>query len=285
MGCAGTAIKGSSVMRVQDLGQLDGPVLLFGGPYSNLPATRALIAKARALGIGADHMICTGDLVAYCASPKETVAEIRALGCAVVAGNCEKQLAANALHCGCGFEEGSACDLLSAGWYAHANARIGAADRQWMAALPDILCFHHQGRRCAVIHGGVRDISRFLWPVSPEAAFQEELDHVRAVIGPVDMVIAGHCGIAFQRDIGAIQWLNAGVIGMPPNNGRPKAQYAVLRGGTAEILELSFDHASAARQMAEHGLTQGYDRALLSGYWPSEDVLPPSLRRSALASG
>ena len=107
----------------------------------------------------------------------------------------------------------------------------------------------------------------------------------KLMLQSLDMVIAGHSGIAFQRDIGAIQWLNAGVIGMPPNNGRPKTQYAVLRGGTAEFLELSFDYASAARQMAEHGLTQGYDRALLSGYWPSEDVLPPSLRRSALASG
>ncbi len=37
--------------------------------------------------------------------------------------------------------------------------------------------------------------------------------------------------------------------------------------------------------MERAGLTQGYHSALRSGYWPSEDVLPPELRRAALASG
>ena len=34
-----------------DLGALDGPVLVFGGPYGNLEATEALLAKAESLGI------------------------------------------------------------------------------------------------------------------------------------------------------------------------------------------------------------------------------------------
>lgn len=31
----------------------------------------------------------------------------------LIAGSCEENLAAGALDCGCGFEEGTACDLLS----------------------------------------------------------------------------------------------------------------------------------------------------------------------------
>ncbi len=270
-------------MFVQDLGQLDGPVLLFGGPYSNLPATQALMAVARELGIGAGHMICTGDLVAYCGEPAQTVAAIRASGCAVVAGNCEKQLAAYEMDCGCGFDEGSACDLLSAGWYAHADQAIGAEDRKWMADLPDIARFTHQSRRIAVIHGGVTDISRFLWPTSPEADFAEEIARLTALVGPVDMVVSGHCGMAFTRGIGAVEWVNAGVIGMPPHDGRPETQYAVLRDGEVGVERLNYDHAAAAESMRERGLS--YDRALLTGYWPSEEVLPPDLRRPALASG
>ena len=53
------------------------PILVFGGPYSNLRATRALIAEAHRLGIPGDRAICTGDVVAYCAEPEETVAAIR----------------------------------------------------------------------------------------------------------------------------------------------------------------------------------------------------------------
>ena len=272
-------------MRVQDLGRLDRSVLFFGGPYSNLPATRALMDIAQGYGVGASQMICTGDIVAYCGEPAGTVAVIRELGCPVVAGNCEKQLAAYQMDCGCGFEEGSACDLLSAGWYGHADKAIGAGDRAWMGALPDIVTFTHRGRRAAVIHGGVTDVSRFLWPVSPEEAFAEELDHLHRVAGPVDLVIAGHCGIPFQRCVGDIEWINAGVIGMPPHDGRPETRYAVLTNGEVRIEPLAYDYAAAAQAMRAQGLTQGYDSALLSGYWPSEEVLPLALRRSARASG
>ena len=43
---------------------LDGPALIFGGPYSNLQATAAVLAEAARLGIPAAHIICTGDLIA-----------------------------------------------------------------------------------------------------------------------------------------------------------------------------------------------------------------------------
>ena len=128
-------------MKPLELGIRDSSLLLFGGPYSNLQATQALFDQVRLRGIAADHVICTGDVVAYCAAPVETVARVRASGCTVVAGNCELQLAAGAMDCGCGFDEGSACDLLSAGWFAHATARVGQAERQWMAGLPEIAVF------------------------------------------------------------------------------------------------------------------------------------------------
>lgn len=272
-------------MHVQDLGQLDRPVLLFGGPYSNLPALRALGDLAQERGIAGGDMICTGDCVAYCGQPAETVAEIRRLGCPVVAGNCEKQLANDEMDCGCGFEEGSTCDLLSAGWFAHADKAIGKGDRVWMGGLPDIITFWHHGRRCAVIHGGVTQISRFIWEVSSEEVFAEEIEYLQEVVGPFDMIVAGHSGVPFQRRIGGVDWLNAGVIGMPPNDGTPQVRFALLAEGRAEIHRLSYDYEAAVAAMCAKGLTQGYHTALQTGYWPSEDVLPPALRRSALASG
>ena len=50
---------------------------MFGGPYSNVRAVTALRARAAELGIQASRTICTGDVVAYCAEPEETVALIR----------------------------------------------------------------------------------------------------------------------------------------------------------------------------------------------------------------
>lgn len=265
-------------MRVADLGELNGPVLLFGGPYSNLPALEALIAEAARRAIPPGGMICTGDVVAYCAQPAETVARIRALGCAVVAGNCERQLASGAPDCGCGFEDGTACDLLSAGWYGFADARAGAEDRRWMRDLPDLAVFRHGGKRYGVVHGGVTDIARFLWSVSPDDAFAQEMAAFARIAGPVDAIVAGHCGIPFVRHLGAGTWINAGVIGMPPNDGRPQTRYAVLSEGEVAVIELNYDAAAAQAAMQTAGLTQGYHTALCSGYWPSEDVLPPALR-------
>lgn len=272
-------------MKIEDLGNLHGDVLLFGGPYSNVQATEAVFIEAAARGVAAENVICTGDVVAYCAKPAETVALVRASGIAVVAGNCERQLAAGAMDCGCGFEAGTTCDVLSAGWYAHADQAIGTEDRAWMADLPDVVVFTHNYRRVAVIHGGVTDIARFLWSVSDEAVFAEEVALLQAEVGDVDIVVAGHSGLAFEREVAGVHWINAGVIGMPPHDGTQDTAFAVLSERGVALLSLRYDVEAAFADMQQAGLRQGYDRALLSGRWPSEDVLPDQLRLGPLASG
>jgi len=262
-----------------DLGELKGDVLLFGGPYSNLQASQALMDWADRTGIARSHRICTGDLVAYCADPVATVALMRARGGPVIAGNCEQQLAAAAPDCGCGFEQGSTCALLAKDWYAFANAEIEPEQRAYMAALPTRLVFRHMNRRYAVIHGGAGDISRFLWPTDRDEVFRQEIKLLQKDLGVIDGVICGHSGLAFQRRIDGVDWINAGVIGLPPHDGSPETRFAVLGAGGLRFERLNYDAATAAAAMRAAGLVQGYDRALLSGHWPSEDVLPMALRR------
>ncbi|MFM7419705.1 MAG: metallophosphoesterase family protein, partial [Alphaproteobacteria bacterium] len=78
----------------------DGPLLVFGGPYSNLQATRAVLTEATRRGIPARRVICTGDVVAYGADAAACCDLITASGIWVIAGNCEENLAAGALDCG-----------------------------------------------------------------------------------------------------------------------------------------------------------------------------------------
>jgi predicted phosphodiesterase len=272
-------------MKHIDLGTLDGPLLIFGGPYSNAQALGEVIRVAQTQGIPAERMICTGDVVAYCGGPARSVAQMRALGCPVVAGNCEIQLGSGAPDCGCGFDEGTECDLLSAGWYGFASKALGAADKAWMAALPDLLSFMHHGARYAVIHGGLSDVARFIWSSSDAAVFEQEWAAVSDAIGPVDHIIAGHSGVPFLKTTPQGQWINAGVIGMPPHDGRQQTRFAILDGGEVQIGRLSYDAQGAAEDMLHAGLPDGYRRGLLTGYWPSEDVLPLDLRMPSLASG
>src|SRR6516164_4349818 len=93
--------------------RVDRPVMVLGGPYGNLEATRAALAEAARLKISSDRIVCTGDVVAYGADPAATVALVRATVGHVVMGNCEASIAA-APDCGCGFPAGSRCEQLSA---------------------------------------------------------------------------------------------------------------------------------------------------------------------------
>ena len=130
-----------------NIGSLDGPVLVFGGRYGNLQATTAILTVARSRNIPGKNIICTGDVVAYCGDAKATVDVIRDAAIHVVMGNCEESLGNDSSDCGCGFEEGSACDLLSAQWFAHASQALDDDAKRWMFNLPRQLTFEMNGRK------------------------------------------------------------------------------------------------------------------------------------------
>ncbi|MDB5365552.1 MAG: Radical domain protein [Rhodospirillales bacterium] len=253
-----------------------GPLFVLGGPYGNLDATRAALDEAGRRGVR--DLLCTGDLVAYCADAAETVALLRASGAAIVAGNVERQLAAEAEDCGCGFEEGSACDALSARWWQHARAMIDRDTRAWMGTLPDRIDVQWAHTRFSAIHGGAREISKFLFASTDDPTFAAELD----LLG-TDGVIAGHCGLPFVRELfdGRV-WLNAGAVGLPANDGTPRVWCAQLtpqgEGIEIETIALDYDPAPAAARMRQAALPEAYAEALTSGLWPSLDILPAAER-------
>ena len=258
---------------VQPLGELRGPVLIFGGCYSNLQATQALRQQAERLGIAPAQVICNGDLVAYCGDPQATVDLIRDWGISVVQGNCEQSLAENADDCGCGFDQGSACSLLSVAWYRYACQHVDANSRAWMAELPASLSFQLSGRTFLLVHGGLSSNNRFIFESSPVTEFEFELTQTDA-----DVVIGGHSGLPFGRQLGSRYWLNSGVIGMPANDATTDGWYLVLQ-PSAEGVEcrwyrLNYAADQASRQMRAAGLPGAYADALQSGLWPSMDVLP-----------
>ncbi len=251
-----------------------GAVFLFGGCYSNLQATRALLDEARRLGIPPERTICTGDVVAYGADPAATVDLVRAAGFHVVMGNCEESLGARAQDCGCGFTAGSACDRLSAAWYSHADAMLDEDSRRWMRSLPRRIDLLIDRRRLAVVHGSPDRINAFVFGSTSD-------DELRQLVhgAGCDGVIGGHCGIPFTRVVGGLLWHNPGAIGVPANDGTPRVWFSVLEPGDADIeirhLPLEYEHGAAAAAMRAARLPDGYADALSSGLWPSLDILPP----------
>lgn len=254
-----------------------GPLLLFGGPYSNFEATLAMRGVAERLSIPPERVICTGDVVAYCAAPEETVQLIRDWGCHVIKGNCEVSLAERAPDCGCGFEDGTICDRLAKGWYSFADELISDASRGWMRTLPSSLTFTLAGQRLCAIHGGVSEINRFIFASTPASDKRAELESAEA-----DIMIAGHCGIPFMEKLGSKVWVNPGVIGMPANDGTRDGWYGLIEQDGADLTfsihRLAYNAEAAARQMHERDGAKPYAEALVTGLWPSLDVLPPDER-------
>ena len=264
-----------------DLGLLEGPLLIFGGPYGNLPATKAIRRVAEQRDIPPERIICTGDLVAYCAEPEETVHLLRDWGVRIVMGNCEESLADRALDCGCGFETGTTCSALSTEWFRYVDNKISDENRLWMGNLPQKLTFTLAGRRLAVVHGGVTQINRFLFASTPAEVKAAELE---ALDADVDGVIAGHCGIPFGQLVAGKVWLNAGVIGMPANDGTQDGWYLLIE-PVGEKLQahwhrLTYPAEQARQAMLKAGLASGYADTIISGLWPSEDVLPDREKRN-----
>lgn len=250
----------------------DSPVMFVGGPYSNREATEAAVNAARSLGIPPRQVVCTGDVVAYGADPAATVDLVREAGWWVVKGNCEENLAAGALDCGCGFPAGSACERLSTSWFAHAAASLDKDALAWMGVLPRRIDVVIGGNRLAVIHGGASRIAEYIF-ASTEAS--TKLEQILSL--GCDGVVAGHCGLPFTQVIADKLWHNAGAIGMPANDGTPRTWYSVIsptsEGLTIDHRALEYDFQAAAGRMRSSGLPFSYADALEIGLWPSCDVL------------
>jgi predicted phosphodiesterase len=217
-------------------------------------------------------MICTGDLAAYCAQPQETVDLIRQNNVATILGNCEENLAADADDCGCGFDDGTACDLMSQQWYSFCRRHLKMETKRWMGKLPRSLIAVIENKRLQVIHGGVDVINQFIFPSISNDFLNGELGNIAG-----DGILAGHSGIPFARIVNGKLWLNSGAIGIPANDGTNRVWYAIIApmGDSLKISThaLEYDHTAAAQQMRQEGLT-AYADAIETGRWPSTDVLP-----------
>ncbi len=255
--------------------QLKTPLLIFGGCYSNLQATQALQNWANEHNIPPEQCICTGDIVAYCGNPYETVEFIRDWGVHCIQGNVEQSLANSANNCGCGFEEGSVCDSLSRGWYPIAEANITADQREWFAGLPLQLQISIEGQTLQVVHGAVSDINKFMYDSQSKSDFKKEFQSLEA---EVDTIIAGHSGLPFTKNIEGKTWHNSGALGIPANDGTQDVWFSIVEIKDNNLVyqhhRLAYDVEPAYQEMIKHNLTQGYHESLKTGLWPSMDVLP-----------
>ena len=259
--------------NIQPLGTLSGPLLVFGGSYSNLQALEALKKAAEAKAIPPENIICTGDVVGYCADPEATVQTVMEWGIRVVAGNVELQLRSGAEDCGCDFNTGGRCDVFSRQWYPFAQKALSETSLTWMKTLPEALQFTYGGQSATVLHGSWFETAGYVFQSTP---WSEKLRHFSAAES--QLILAGHCGLPFAHQYEHYSWLNAGVIGMPANDGTPRVWYLTLEtsatGWQHQFHSLEYDFREAAQRMHQRRLPQAYAKTLVTGLWDNCEILP-----------
>ncbi len=266
--------------KIQNLEIFFEKLLLFGGPYSNLEALMALKKIAEIKSISPQNCICTGDIVGYCAYAEKSVQFIKNWRARSILGNVEEQLRDEKDDCGCNFNEGSSCDLLSNQWYPKAKNQVSKNSLEFIASLPKNIFFETPcGKKCLVVHGSSKNISEFIFETDTKRIKEEFLEN------DVDIIIAGHSGLPFYREFEINKkikrWINPGVIGMPANNGKLNTYFGIFDPVTLEYTqhELEYNYLRAAKKMREKGFPEGYAKTLSeTGFWVSEDILPEGLR-------
>ena len=260
--------------KTNNIGSFNEDIFVFGGVYSNLQALRTVKALAEERGFRPKQIICTGDIIAYCANPVECVDLLEDWGVHAIAGNVELNLRDESDDCGCNFNEGSRCDVFSRQWYPYAKEAITDKNKAYIHSLPEFLDLDFHGKKVKIVHGSYHNISEFVFQSSPDELFDKNFEDSGA-----EIIVAGHCGIPFERKTKKGHWINAGVIGMPANDGTARTWCGILgltqNKPSFEFIELNYDHATASKRMLEAGLPSSYANTLINGIWDNCEILPP----------
>ena len=257
---------------IKQLGDTNNKLLFFGGVYSNLQALQAMQQWAVANDFTSENIFCTGDILGYCAQPMECIELISKWGIHCIAGNVELQVRNGEDDCGCDFNPGGRCDLLSKNWYTYIQHKMTPQAFDWLNALPDHIQLTTYGRQLTIVHGSWFHTAAFIFKSTPWQTKQADLNACGS-----DIIIAGHCGLPFADVQNGQYWLNPGVIGMPANDGETAVWFMTLDGQHTPIYQfhrLVYDHGQAARLMHENNLPATYAQTLLTGIWDNCEILP-----------
>lgn len=258
----------------KNIGKLSGKVLVFGGVYSNLQALKKMEEIATELKIPASNIINTGDVVGYCAQPEEVVQLNKKWGINTIVGNVEIQLRENQLDCGCEFIEGSRCDVFSTQWYPYSKSKLSKDSIDWMQILPDYIEFEYLNLKAIVLHGSYFETAGYIFK---STNWEEKDKNFKATKS--DLILAGHSGLPFSDSKDNKHWINAGVIGMPANDGTERVWYLII--DTNKEGKLVYEHRyfnynneETSSLMLANKLPESYAKTLKTGLWDNCEILP-----------
>jgi putative phosphoesterase len=242
---------------------------VFGDVHGNVAALAAVLAELRRLG--AERLLCTGDLVNYGPEPVAALRDSLAATSACVAGNHDRLATTwdgGALPARPGRDMAS--EEVCLRWTA---ARLGEAERAVLASLPDSLLWPEEAPRVLLCHGSPLDPGEYVRPDLPRARW-DRLSRACRDQG-VAVALLGHTHLPMLQVWDGVRFCNPGSVGWP-KDGDPRASCGILDldpgpeapGGGAvrfSVHRVAYDAAAVAAAMAAAGLPEAVAEAVRCG--------------------
>ncbi len=228
-------------------------LLVISDILGNWPALQAIREEA-------DAVVCLGDIVSYGPFPRECVAWVRERATHVVRGNHDMALAYRVNPRVAGFKRELASATL-----AHHRRLLSTDEVRWLRRLPREIRFRFDEYSFHAFHAAPSDhlYSYRIIPDLPDEDLKKEMEGVRA-----DIVLLGHTHLPMSRGAWTKVVLNPGSVGQPLD-GNPRASYAVIKDGVAEIRRVAYDIEATVAGLRRMGLaddmTAGLITILLTG--------------------
>ena len=216
--------------------------------HGNLPALESVLQEVD--GLDVDAIVFGGD-IASGPLPRETVELVRSLDAVCVRGNADV-LASNAM---------------SPEWddaRRWVEQQLDAEQIAWLAGLP----FSWSDEDTLYVHANPVDTEEIVTERTPVERLAELLHGVEE-----SRVVTGHVHMQFAREVDGIEWIGAGSVGMPYEDG-PGAYWALVD-DEVQFRRTEFDYERAAAAVKTSGHPMADELA-------AENVLRVPSREEAL---
>lgn len=227
-------------------------IALISDLHANLPALRAVLADAEA--IGCDAVWCAGDVVGRGPHPNEVADELRTREIPTVQGNWDEAVSMTRDQSG-GIWATPAAEAAGNASLSWTAGQLSEENLSWLRQLPVTLRLGVEGRSVLIFHGTPLKQNEYLWSERPSRFFariaSDEAD---------DLFCFGHTHESFHRVVGQSHFVAAGSVGCGSAEDA-RARYAVIYVAAGDIVagfrSVDYDRDAVLRDLAAAGLAEG----------------------------
>lgn len=190
--------------------------------HGNLPALEAVLSDIQT--VGADELVCLGDVASFGPQPRETLRRVQALGCPVVMGNADWELLDTPTRETLKASDTTFFDIAS--WCAE---QLTEEDSAFIRTFQPTVSLNFGALQLLCFHGSPTSYNDLIIATTPDETIASYLQE------RTPLMLGGHTHTQLLRRFQEVTFVNPGSVGLPyewlPDDrvhNPPWAEYALL---------------------------------------------------------